>query len=70
MLYEMTFYINQVPCVNMVDTEDLYTAILYFKEEVMKEGNRFVGGEPRRSQVKPGMPIHKVPKGWKKKKGK
>lgn len=35
----MTFYINQVPCVNMVDAEDLYTAILYFKEEVMKEGN-------------------------------
>lgn len=68
MLYEMSFFCNQVPCVNMVDAEDLDTAILYFKDEVMKEGNRFVGGEPRRSQVKPGMPIHKVPVGWKRRK--
>lgn len=67
MLYEMTFFSNHVPCVNMVEAEDLDTAIFYFMKEVLREGNQFVGGDVRKSQLKPGMPIHKVPSGWKEK---
>lgn len=66
MLYEVTFYCNQIACANLVESDDMWTGKEYYIQEVLHgDESRFIGISELNTEIKPGIPIFRAPEGWK-----
>lgn len=70
MLFNVTFFIGEIGCANLVEADNAETAKEYFIREHLKgDAERFVGMREINRIDRPDKPYHKVPEGWKYLKG-
>lgn len=69
MLYNVSFLLNEIYCADLVEIDaDIDMAKEYFIQEHLNgDRSRFVGISENNESYKPGKPIHKIPRDWKRK---
>lgn len=66
MLFNVTFFIGERGCANLVEADDAETAKEYFiREHLDGDETRLVGMREISCIDRPDKPYHKVPDGWK-----